>query len=270
MVHAVVPTSLNPSLAEEPPICLAAVPIIDCYACAGMVRYRFRHGPSVVLIWYHLSFNCIVVLTALFLSSCYWQPVTLDTPLYRPWNDSITTFGHALAAMLPQNSTLDVPVVQFADRCWCDVTNKVFFHPFNVTQWEVDSLKFYVEDAVRHQKKENEKKTKLITGPAVSQPTNTTQQPVEPALLMSDIASLYNIVLNRWKLISTPSNDSHLAPASPTTPSPSQTTPTVSEPTTTLTPARDQKPLPWWQKEHSLRPYGFDIIFEFGWNDEQY
>ena len=270
MVHAVVSTSVDSPITKEPSICSAPVPLVDCYACAGVVRYRFRHGPSVVLIWYRHSFNCIVVLTALFLSSCYWQPVTLDTPLYRPWNENITTFGHALKAMLPQNSTLDVPVVQFADRCWCDVTNKVFFQPFNVTQWEVDSLKFYVEDAVQQQKKEIEKKTKLITGPTVSQPTNTTQEPPEPVLLMSDVASLYNIVLSRWKLVFTPPNEPHASATPPATIMPSQATPSVSGPTTTYVPVRDQKSLQWWEREYSLRPYGFDVIFEFGWNDERY
>lgn len=270
VVHTVVSTSLDSAITEESPVCPAAIPLIDCYACAGMVRYRFRHGPSVVLIWYHPSFNCIVVLTALFLSSCYWQPVTLDTPLYRPWNEKITTFAHALEVMLPPNSTLDVPVVQFVDRCWCDVTSKVFFQPFNVTQWEVDSLKFYIEDAARQQKKEIEKNTRLTTEPMVSQPTNTTQQPTEPVLLMSDVASLYNIVLDRWKLIFTPSNESLPSVAPPTSLLPSQTTPPVSEPTTIYTSVRDQKSLPWWQREYSLRPYGFDIVFEFGWNDERY
>lgn len=227
------------------------------------------HSP-LVLICFHLSFNCIVVLTALFLSSCYWQPVTLDTPLYRPWNDNITTFGHALKAMLPQNSTLDTPVVQFVDRCWCDVTNKVFFQPFNVTQWEVDSLKFYVEEAVRQQKKEVEKKTRLVTNPAVSQQTNSTQQPAGPALLISDVASLYRIALSRWNRTFTPSNESHTS-ATPSDATPhSQTISPASEPTSTCIPVHDQKPLPWYQREYNLGPYGFDVVFEFGWNDEQY
>ena len=173
--------------------------------------------------------------------------------------------------MLPQNSTLDVPVVQFVDRCWCDVTNKVFFQPFNVTQWEVDSLKFYVEDAIRQQKKDVEKKTKLITDPTVSQPTNSTQQQPGPALLISDVASLYNVVLSRWKLMFASSNESHSPATLSTTPLPSQTISPVSEPATTpIPPARDQEPLPWYQREYSLRPYGFDVVFEFGWNDEQY
>lgn len=175
--------------------------------------------------------------------------------------------------MLPQNSTLDVPVVQFVDRCWCDVTNKVFFQPFNVTQWEVDSLKFYVEDAVRRQRKETEKKTKLVAAPTESQRTNSTQQPAEPALLMSDVAGLYNIALSRWKLMFAPSNESDSSATLPTTlaaPPPPQTIPPAPEPTTTYEPARDQKSLPWYQREYSLRPYGFDVIFEFGWNDERY
>jgi hypothetical protein len=211
-----------------------------------------------------------VVLTALFLSSCYWQPVTLDTPLYRPWSDGVTTFGHALKTILPQNSTLDVPVVQFVDRCWCDVTNKVFFHPFNITQWEVDSLKFYVEDAVRRQKKETEKKTNLTTEIGPSQPTNGTQQPVGPPLLRSDVAGLWKVVLSRWKLMFTPTNESRPSVTPLVTLLPSQSIPPPSEPTTAHVPLRDQKLLPWWQREYSLQPYGYDVIFEFGWNDERY
>jgi hypothetical protein len=209
-----------------------------------------------------------VVLTALFLSSCYWQPVTLDTPLYRPWSDSTTTFGHALKAMLPQNSTLDVPVVQFVDRCWCDVTNKVFFQPFNVTQWEVDSLKFYVEDAVRQQKREMERKAEPTTDPTASQSTNSTTQPAEPALLISDVASLYNVARSTWKLMFSSSNASHPSTVPPTASLPSQTISEVPEPTHTSVPVRDQKSLPWYEREYSLRPYGFDVVFEFGWNDE--
>ena len=210
-----------------------------------------------------------MVLTALFLSSCYWQPVTLDTPLYRPWNDNITTFGHALTAMLPQNSTLDVPVVQFMDRCWCDVTNKVFFQPFNVTQWEVDSLKFYVEDALRQQKKEAEKMNTVTDAPT-SQPTNGTQQLPEATLLRSDVVNLYRIAFSRWKSIFTPSNDSGPSITPSATHLPSQSTPSISEPTASYAPLRNQTSLPWWQREYSLHPYGYDIVFEFGWNDERY
>jgi len=172
--------------------------------------------------------------------------------------------------MLPQNSTLDVPVVQFVDRCWCDVTNKVFFQPFNVTQWEVDSLRFYVEDAVRQQKKEAEKKANSVTDSTVSQPTNSTQQPAKPGLHMSDIASLYTIALSRWKLMFAPSNESHSSATSPTTHLPSRTIPPAPRPTVAYVPARDQRSVPWYQREYSLRPYGFDAVFEFGWNDERY
>lgn len=172
--------------------------------------------------------------------------------------------------MLPHNSTLDVPVVQFVDRCWCDVTNKVFFHPFNITQWEVDSLKFYVEDTVRQQKKEAEK-TRLATETTLSQPANDTQQPVEPGLLRSDVVGLWKIVLSRWKFMFTPSSETSPSVTTSTTLLHPQPTPLPSEPTTVAyVPLRDHKSLPWWQREYSLRPYGSDIIFEFGWDDERY
>lgn len=268
MVYTVVSAPSDPAVTKEPSICPAPLPAIYCDACASMVRYCFHRSPLVTLTRFHLSFNCIVVLTALFLSSCYWQPVTLDTPLYRPWNDNVTTFEHALKTMLPQNSTLDVPVVQFVDRCWCDVTNKVFFHPFNITQWEVDSLKFYVEDVVRQQKKEAEKKSTTET--TLPQPTNDTQPPAETALLRSDVVNLWKVVLSRWKFMFTPSNESRPSVTPSTTLLPSQPIEAPSKPTTVHVPLRDQKLLPWWQREYSLRPYGYDITFEFGWNDEQY
>lgn len=269
MVYAVVSAPLDPPIAKERPICLALVPAIDRHARSGVVRYGSCHKTSLSLIRFHLSFNCIVVLTALFLSSCYWQPVTLDTPLYKPWNNNITTFGHALKAMLPQNSTLDVQVVQFEDRCWCDVTNKYFFQPFNVTQWEVDSLKLYAEDAARQQQKESEKEVKSITNTTLSAPTNGTQ-PSQPVLLMSDLANLYGIILSRWKSTFTPLNATRPSVTPSTTLSPSQSTPPPSESTIAYIPTRDQKSLPWWQREYSLCPYGYDIVFEFGWNDERY
>lgn len=172
--------------------------------------------------------------------------------------------------MLPQNYSLDVPVVQFVDRCWCDVTNKVLFQPFNVTQWEVDSLKFYIDEAILQQNKQAEKRTKSIIETTAPQLTNTTHQPVEPALLRTDFVNLYKVVLSRWKLMFTPSNETRPSATPLTALSPSHTISPSSEPNTTYAPLRDQTSLPWWQREYNLHPYGFDVVFEFGWNDERY
>ncbi|KAJ8703138.1 hypothetical protein PTI98_001788 [Pleurotus ostreatus] len=95
-------------------------------------------------------FYCIILLTTLFISSCYWQPFTLDTPLAIPWSENITTFGAALNATLSkdlQNITLP-STIRVIDRCWCDFSTNGFFEPYNVTQWEwnsVDKLKTDLE-----------------------------------------------------------------------------------------------------------------------------
>ncbi|PFH54711.1 hypothetical protein AMATHDRAFT_52478 [Amanita thiersii Skay4041] len=81
-------------------------------------------------------FYCIVLLTTLFVSSCYWQPFPLDSPLSTPWSENITTFAEALSTALPSNYTDSLPtVIRAVDRCWCDFSGG-FFEPFNVSHWE--------------------------------------------------------------------------------------------------------------------------------------
>lgn len=81
-----------------------------------------------------------MLLTAMFMASCYWPPVPLDTPLSIPWSDNITTFGEALLSRMPNLPHDMVPdTVPIADRCWCDLSMG-FFDPFNTTQWELNSV----------------------------------------------------------------------------------------------------------------------------------
>ncbi|KAF8746226.1 hypothetical protein AX14_000025 [Amanita brunnescens Koide BX004] len=85
-------------------------------------------------------FYCIVLLSTLFVTSCYWQPFPLDTPLAVPWSADISTFSHALNASLSSNISRPVPtVIRAVDRCWCDFSNG-FFEPFNVSHWEFVSV----------------------------------------------------------------------------------------------------------------------------------
>ena len=86
-------------------------------------------------------FYCIVLLSTLFISSCYWQPFPLDTQLSVPWADNITTFAEALTSALPSNYTQPLPVViRPVDRCWCDLSSGGLFKPFNVSHWEHQSV----------------------------------------------------------------------------------------------------------------------------------
>lgn len=96
---------------------------------------------------------CIVLLVALFTSSCYWAPTPLDIP------------SHALESIIPTLSTsrptidlqsllaapaeptsattASVPRITYTarlerpKRCWCAPQN--LFEPFNITNWEARS-----------------------------------------------------------------------------------------------------------------------------------
>jgi len=87
-------------------------------------------------------FYCIVLLTALFVSSCYWQPLPLDSPLSIPWSENITTFSDALNASIPLSASPShkPAIIKLVDRCWCDLTFGELFEPFNVKRWEAKSL----------------------------------------------------------------------------------------------------------------------------------
>ena len=76
----------------------------------------------------------------MFMASCYWSPVPIDTPLNTPWSDNITTFADALLSRIPNIPTDMIPTaVPIVDRCWCDFSGGLF-EPFNTTRWEANSV----------------------------------------------------------------------------------------------------------------------------------
>ncbi len=109
----------------------------------SLYQYKFW------LIFY-FSFYCIVLISSIFVSSCYWQPFSLDTSLATPWSENVTTYGEALLSSLPPdiaNNTESLPTsIRAADRCWCDMSSGSFFDPFNVTRWEHNTVNRMRED----------------------------------------------------------------------------------------------------------------------------
>ncbi|KAA1468369.1 hypothetical protein DENSPDRAFT_833639 [Dentipellis sp. KUC8613] len=87
-------------------------------------------------------FYCVTLLTALFISSCYWQPIPLDSALSHPWSENITTFADALSSSLdrPLKDEERATVLRLSDRCWCDMSPGVF-GPFDLPKWERASVK---------------------------------------------------------------------------------------------------------------------------------
>ena len=200
---------------------------------------------------YSYSFYCIVLLTTLFVSSCYWQPFPVDNPLTTPWSENITTFADALQASLPSNYTRPLPsVMRAVDRCWCDFSGN-FFEPFNVSHWEYLSIQRVSQDLLR-QEKSNESNER------------TGQQEAQLVLPARGLGfSLKPSHSHKfWSLFSYPSErrkselSSNLKHTNPQTWSPTATFPLPPPPSLAGRP-------PQW--EYDLRPYGLGMIVDLGW-----
>lgn len=95
------------------------------------------------------SFYCIILLTALFTSSCYWEPVPTHSLFQIIVPDVSPTAPLRYipnATLEDQNTTpfwqeLPIPkLTTMVDRCWCELSGGLFFEPFNGTSWQLSSL----------------------------------------------------------------------------------------------------------------------------------
>jgi hypothetical protein len=208
------------------------------------------------------SFYCIVLLSSLFLSSCYWQPVPLDSSLSSPWSENITTFAEALNNSLsPSTPSVQPPIpstIHPIDRCWCEFSLNNLFEPFNVTEWErssVERLKGEVElqrELMRSLVEVDDAKQALDTDDKTALSSSNSRTNILKSLLR---------VLYRRASPPTPL-PSPLPP--PTASSQADHSPEQNPPT----PAPSDKlpPRPWLRREYDLREYGMDLIIDFGWS----
>ncbi|KAH9060734.1 hypothetical protein EDB87DRAFT_1613675 [Lactarius vividus] len=196
-------------------------------------------------------FYCIILLTALFLSSCYWQPVPLTSSVSSSWTTN-ATFATVLASVLTSPIAAPLPaVIRLADRCWCDVSSSQLFEPFDIARWErasVEQLKEELEhDAARiRQLSSSADETELL-----NEPDNNNTQPQ-----FSGSESTFQ------------------------TPMSSESPPPTVKPSSTLeNPAGSASPngppvvssvdLPLLRRKYDLRPYGFSMVLDFGWTREE-
>ncbi|TFY70061.1 hypothetical protein EVJ58_g29 [Rhodofomes roseus] len=239
------------------------------------------------------SFYCIVLLSALFMSSCYWPPVPLESKLAVPWSSNTTTYAEVLATLIPDLpedlKPVDVPML---DRCWCDFSNNGFFDYFNVTDWERQSilrLKDRLEAQIRAREAEKpaepepepvEEPTEADESPSEETPSNSTETTDDNS--RSKLSGLWNKVPS-WPFSRKPS------PTSTSEPTPGETifiraTPTQRWPWSRVddyTPRVRRiipdipKRMPPFnpepmqprrrRKEFDLRPYGLSLILDFSW-----
>ena len=193
-----------------------------------------------------------MLLTALFVSSCYWQPLPIHSPLSTPYSATIKTFADALNASAPFALWQRPAIIKLMDRCWCDFSSGNLFEPFNLTRWEVLSVERLKDDlegkvpigGIGSQSQMGTTTTTNDTAALVAPTSGPTAPHVEKRSTISTLRSTF------WKARSpTVSND--LEQHQDTTASP--TPPAVEEERHIAS------------GEFDLQPYGFDLILDFRW-----
>jgi hypothetical protein len=220
-----------------------------------------------------ISFYCIVLLTTLFVSSCYWQPLPLDSPLSTPWAENITTFAEALNATIMPNYSRPLPkVIRTVDRCWCDFAGGIF-EPFNVSHWERFSVQRLKDDLERQQKLDEPPVLGTESTEQASSATVvvTLDMPRTPAPAIPNRSKFIANSVDIWSLLLRPFNikmnglQHHIPPPS-AQPSISQIPPSSDRADVTLSLGpRSKENLPFLRKEYDLRAFGLGIIVDLGW-----
>jgi hypothetical protein len=181
-------------------------------------------------------FYCIVLLTTLFVTSCYWQPLPLDSPLSTPWSENITSFAEALNASLGTNVSQPLPtVIRTVDRCWCDFSGGSFFESFNITHWEYLSV-MRLKNELEH--------THQAVNTTVSTQTEEHSSTTTPSA--SSRSSRGWSLFKKWVFHRNQKWEEKGDLVE------EQVTPEVETSS-------------WLRKEYDLRRYGLDVVLDFSW-----
>ena len=235
VVHALVSAAVVAAAAHCAAALSAALSLLADAARKALVRPPCSPPPSPPLT--PASFYCIVLLSTLFVTSCYWHPFPLDTPLSVPWSANITSFADALNASLPSNFSYSRPaVIRAVDRCWCDFSAGLF-DPFNVSHWEYLTVTRLKNELERVHLDPNATAPSNVSSTVQAQIPSSTVQPESPG--------------HSWSFLKDWINRS----------------PSVEEK------AEKEKPVgsgpreaePWLRKEYDMRPYGFDVVVDISW-----
>ncbi|KAJ4485504.1 hypothetical protein J3R30DRAFT_3439978 [Lentinula aciculospora] len=194
-------------------------------------------------------FYCIILLATLFVSTCYWSPISLDAPLSVPWTENIKTFGEALKSTLPSSYSKHLPsVIQPADRCWCDLSTAGFFEPFNTSQWERLSVEKLRNSLERQQKIEERIKQQFEPHVAENDTQTVIHVPTARVNATSIAKGIWSLLRSRSLPDPLPSLAAELD------------TRTFLEPVLDI----DPPPLPLFRREYDLRLFGVGLVLDFG------
>ncbi|KAN0100984.1 hypothetical protein V8E55_000968 [Tylopilus felleus] len=212
-------------------------------------------------------FYCIILLAALFLSSCYWQSFPLDSNLSVPWADNITTFSEALNATMPPHlSTFHFapPIVRVADRCWCDFASGLF-EPYDVQKWERDSVQRAVAHIEGQWKQSLEPDGDVSANATVAaEPSRLEHEPTSatPNVLSTRNETLSSILRSFFSIRSNKSEPESSPPSTNTTAPPeTPTKPPAVEHSITIPAEPSLVP-----GQLDMRPFGFELILDFRWS----
>ncbi|CAE7075393.1 unnamed protein product [Rhizoctonia solani] len=244
---------------------------------------------------------CIVLLVALFTSSCHWAPTPLDIPshalesIYPSLATSRPTVDlHALLNVSEPTPTLNAaPRVTYSarlerpKRCWCTPYN--IFEPFNTTRWDQRaSVLVFVKQGFWDWLVEQDEPDQA-TDTTTPQPTTDPEQVQESVItLPASTIPAPTSWRTKWNALSSyfssrPTEqkasstfkirpDGRIKPPvrapldSVSKPTPTATATPTTTPTQTQVPINSgQEQLPWWQRQHDLRPHGGGVVVDFRW-----
>lgn len=231
------------------------VPHFHDYPCTALVCPTLSSPPTLLI---SRSFYCIILLTALFLSSCYWQPIPLDSSLSSSWATN-ATFASVLTAALSSSITTPLPaVIRLADRCWCDVSSSRLFEPFDIARWERTSIE-QLKEEIERDAASAERLSSGVGGSNEGDRNTSATNGTETQLSISEPSSHTSI------LSTSPQPSSVNTPAEKSSTHQIPTEPQLSNGPPVVT----HVDLPLFRRKYDLRPYGFSMILDFGWTREE-
>ena len=181
--------------------------------------------------WSRLNFRfvslyCILLLAALFTSSCHWEPIsthdifskysTPSTPDQPEPLLRISNFTLKAASTPNQvsatyyNTSFDFPVPPYAtliDRCWCDFSSNRLFGVFNQSKWELDSLRRTLQVAHLAAQKQQVQQSATMLDAANPHPSTTdllhssSNTAEAPRTTPDETASAAVPIMNHWRVV---------------------------------------------------------------------
>jgi hypothetical protein len=180
-----------------------------------------------------------------------------------PWAENITTFAEALKASLPTGlSNIPEPsTIRPVDRCWCDISSSGIFDPYNITYWEEASVERLKSDILSKVVVPMSGSMQMKAEQNITSSNATESIPLAPPAPTASRGFTWTNRKALWtalKVAAWPFPIGDMPPPPPPPPSPPSTQ--TPEPIPT-----DVVPLKRLRREYDLRPYGFDIVLDFGW-----